>query len=402
MSQIKHIINRELKIKIKSKGFYFFVLISPVFFLLPILIGIFGKVDKVNKNYIAIKSRENIIKDTVDYKGLRFFSYSKNYVIGDKHNLGVLKLSDDFLSDFNTNEKIKFYLNKEDLSLSGNKIRNIQNFINQKSLRTHFKKLKISDSVSNKLSNLKIVYPIINQNNKEIVKKTAQTLAFVLTLLMYVSFILFNNSIIISVVEEKTNKLAEVLSIFVSPKNLMAGKILGQSISFLIQLVLWIVVFLIYVKMLSWIEMEHMTNSESISVSDSYLQAILNSLTKLPLIDICLYLPLFFILGLLLNGTFNTILGVYSKKNNSNHLMMIGNIINLISIYFGVFAAINPNSTMTKISYFIPFLNYLTIPTTLPFDLPINQILISLFILTVSTAILFYWCAKAYEKSIRN
>ena len=52
--------------------------------------------------------------------------------------------------------------------------------------------------------------------------------------------------------EEKSNKLAEVLSIYIDPKYLVLGKILGMSIASLLQVAIWIIAYAGYFLVLIW------------------------------------------------------------------------------------------------------------------------------------------------------
>jgi ABC-2 type transport system permease protein len=261
------------------------------------------------------------------------------------------------------------------------------------------KKINVTDSISYQLANLKNVHPIIySKSNIEKSKKTATSLAYVLGMLLYIIFILFNNNILKGVTEEKNNKLAEVLSIFVKPINLMLGKIIGLGIVSLVQLCLWLLCFYFYLNAISWFEMHYFNDGIS---STGNISGSLVSIKSLPLLNLVIYIPLFFILGFLLNGALTTIIAIYSGNKNSNYLMFIGNILNILSIYFGMFAATNPESNITKIASYIPFFSYLTIPTLLPYDvLSVTHIIVSLLILIFSVVSLLLFSSYVYKKSI--
>ncbi|MBP2833127.1 hypothetical protein J8281_13110 [Aquimarina sp. U1-2] len=124
----------------------------------------------------------------------------------------------------------------------------------------------------------------------------------------------------------------------------------------------------------------------------------IQNVTQLPLQNLILFIPLFFIFGFLLNGAITTLLGIYSGNKNSNHLMFLSNIFNFASIYFAMFAATNPDHVAVLYGKYIPFVSYLTIPTLLPYGLHLTELLLALFILILSTIGIMVLSAKVYKK----
>jgi len=409
MNQLLCILNREIAVKLRSKAFYLFVLFSPILFLIPILFSIFNKTTLHSaKDVIGIISNEKIANDTIDYRGFKFInlsqaeadSFTSNTLKMDSY-IGILDLKNINLEDGNSKKPIKFYMNETDLIVNQKNVKDVESFINQDLAYKIARRSGLNDTVAYQLSNLKNVYPIVYaKSDIEKSKKTATTLAYVLGMLLYIIFILFNNNILKGVTEEKNNKLAEVLSIFVKPINLMLGKIIGLGIVSLIQLVMWIACFYGYLNIISWLEMHYFNDGSNMN-SVNNISASLESIKSLPLFNIAVYIPVFFILGFLINGALTTIIAIYSSNKNSNYLMFIGNILNILSIYFGMFAATNPESNITKIASYIPFFSYLTIPTLMPYNiLSASHIMLSLLILLSSVVLLLALSSRVYRNSI--
>jgi ABC-2 type transport system permease protein len=65
-------------------------------------------------------------------------------------------------------------------------------------------------------------------------------LAYVIALLLYMSIVLYGQSIMMSVIEEKTQRVAEVIVSAVQPKQLLAGKVLGVGAVGLTQQLIWV------------------------------------------------------------------------------------------------------------------------------------------------------------------
>src|SRR4030065_2292448 len=65
-------------------------------------------------------------------------------------------------------------------------------------------------------------------------------LSFLFTFLLYMSLLFTGQMTMTSVIEEKSNKIVEVLLSSVSSRELMTGKIIGTSITGLAQMAIWI------------------------------------------------------------------------------------------------------------------------------------------------------------------
>ena len=64
-------------------------------------------------------------------------------------------------------------------------------------------------------------------------------LAYVMSFLLYIALILYGNQVMSSILEEKSNRIMEVLVSSLSPFQLMLGKVLGVSAVALLQLGIW-------------------------------------------------------------------------------------------------------------------------------------------------------------------
>lgn len=75
----------------------------------------------------------------------------------------------------------------------------------------------------------------------------ASGLGYICAFLIYIILLIYGSQVMMGVMEEKTNRIAEVMVSSVRPFQLMLGKILGISLVALTQFILWIVLgFIIY------------------------------------------------------------------------------------------------------------------------------------------------------------
>jgi ABC-2 type transport system permease protein len=92
-------------------------------------------------------------------------------------------------------------------------------------------------------------FPVIPQNirDKKASSGAATAIGAISALLIYIILMLYGSQVMMGVMEEKTNRIAEVIVSSVKPFQLMIGKILGIALVCLTQILLWIFfIFIIY------------------------------------------------------------------------------------------------------------------------------------------------------------
>ncbi|WP_324680435.1 ABC transporter permease [Hymenobacter sp. GOD-10R] len=407
MSQLYYVVKRELSIRVKTKSFLLFSLISPILFVIPFLFAIFMKpsIKAVVKVGIVSELAATQAKDTILYRGLIFFhlpgtlEQAKKQLSNRKNDLlGVLYIPADAAAG-SSSMPIKLYVPQKDAGRE-NQYKDIEAYVNQYFLQTLAKNIQISQQDIEALTNYRSIYPVVVDYKKSNVNMLAASIAYTTGMLLYLLLILFNNSILKSVAEEKQNRLAEVLSMHVKPFNLMFGKILGSGFVSLMQMTLWVFMAILYLKGLHWLDVNFFGGGSNQSGGPFNLTFILNNVQYLPIQKMLTFIPLFFIFGFLLNGAFTTAIGVSAAADSSASLSFLGNIINIMSIYVAMFSASFPTSMVTKIAMYVPFFSPMAIPTILPYGVPVQQLLLSLSILVLSFLAMIYVTGKIYRLSI--
>ena len=407
MTQLYYVIRRELSIRVKTKSFLLFSLISPILFVIPFMFAIFMKpsTKAVVKVGIVSELPAALAQGETLYRGLKFsqlpgtLEQAKKQLTSSKNDLlGVLYIPADAVAG-STSMPIKLYVPQKDATREG-QYKDIEAYVNQFFLQTAAENIKVPQKDLDALANYRSIYPVVVDYKKSSVNMLAASIAYTTGMLLYLLLILFNNSILKSVAEEKQNRLAEVLSMYVKPFNLMFGKILGSGIVSLLQMTLWVFMAIVYLKGLHWLDVNFFGGGDSESGGPFNLTFILNNMQYLPLKKMLIFIPLFFIFGFLLNGTFTTAVGVSAAADSSASLSFLGNIVNITSIYVAMFSASFPTSTVAKVAMYVPFFSPMAIPTILPYGVPLQQLLVSLGILVLSFLAMIFITGKIYRLSI--
>jgi ABC-2 type transport system permease protein len=108
-------------------------------------------------------------------------------------------------------------------------------------------KLGIDESKRNLLNNSTVTVRSVNVNDEKANSSIASTIGYVAGFLIYFILLVYGSQVMMGVMEEKTNRIAEVIVSSVKPFQLMLGKIIGIGLVALTQFFLWVAfIFIIY------------------------------------------------------------------------------------------------------------------------------------------------------------
>ncbi len=106
-------------------------------------------------------------------------------------------------------------------------------------------KLGISDTVKSQLETSRVRMGTVNINDASANSGVSTGMGYVAGFLIYFILLLYGSQVMMGVMEEKTNRIAEVIVSSVKPFQLMIGKIIGIGLVALTQFFLWIIFMLV-------------------------------------------------------------------------------------------------------------------------------------------------------------
>lgn len=403
MKQLYYIIHREIMVKLKSRSFYLFALVTPILFVLPVIFSIFSGIPNssaINHRHLVGIISHDFPYDTIDYRNLKFVSLNKQDVEKVKSGtfcyddyVGVVDMQNTSFKYQNGATLVLLYMPENQAKTSSQYIHDIESYINSEFVYQFGVRRGVNEDELLNLTNftkVSVVYSQTSSGKGEFEK--AKVLAYGMGLLLYIMFILFNNNIVRSIAEERSNKLAEVLSMFVKPGRLMMGKILGLAATSLVQLMIWLIAFWGYTRVIVLIGLHFQYIDKTNDLSNIDISSILFSGPLL------VWLIIFFIMGFLLNGSLATIFAICSSSKGSSVPMVLSNMFNLLAIYFCMYAATNPDSRITEFASYFPLTSYLVIPAVLPYGMSIQHIMISVVLLLLLSGIFLFMTGKLYRR----
>ena len=234
--------------------------------------------------------------------------------------------------------------------------------------------------------------------------------AFFLGMLLYFFIFAYGGMIMMSVIEEKTSRIVEVMISSVKPFQLMMGKILGTSLASLTQFLAWsiLLVMLSYVfTAIFGIESSVQNNelllssSGNVSMNQEALDMV-SAFLNLPLLNILVAFLLYFIGGYLLYASLFAAIGAaVDNQTDAQQFMMPITIILILALYVGMFTVPeDPNGTVALIFSYIPFTSPVVMMMRIPNGVPFYEQIISIIILYFTFVLCIWFAAKIYRVGI--
>ncbi len=254
---------------------------------------------------------------------------------------------------------------------------------------------------------------------KESSSEIASVIGLVAGMVIYFFVFMYASQVMKGVIEEKTNRIIEVLVSSVKPFQFLLGKIIGVAAVGLVQFLIWLVFgFILTVIMqaffLPGLDLEALRNASDITGGFSAMQgaelssAQMEIIRKVALtIDPVFILKflgafLFYFIGgyLLYASLFAAIGAAVDNETDSQQFMTPLSIILVVGLYIGFTAMKSPESSLVLWSSIIPFTSPIVMLVRIPFGVPAWEVALSMAVL-VGSFIFFTWLSgKIYRIGI--
>lgn len=254
-------------------------------------------------------------------------------------------------------------------------------------------------------------------NGEDVEKKSfgefEMILGLILAMVIYFVVFLFGSQVMRGVIEEKTNRIIEVLICSVKPFELMMGKIIGIALVGLTQFVLWIVLsFGIYTAVTvatgtpdllsnGTVMSEQITDVQQVTESNEMLNEVMDVIHSINFSTILWCFLFYFVGGYFLYAAMFAATGsACDNETDSQQFTLPISIPLILAIVCSTAIANAPNSSLSIWLSMIPFTSPVAMMLRIPYGVPYWQIGVSIAIL-VLTFIVFTWlAAKIYRTGI--
>jgi len=306
---------------------------------------------------------------------------------------------------------------------------NIKNYIS-KIMNDEVEKTKLTeqgiseDQLKAIKSDVNITTIKINESGQEEKSSTelAMILGYVSSLIIYMFILLYGVQVMRGVTEEKTSRIVEVIISSVKPFELMMGKIFGIALVCLTQVLLWIVLTTTIIGVFNTVspnklnptKTEQVSSGTNLSVNGNQTAKVETPsadkqvgndiLTGLKNVNIVQELSLFilYFLGgyLLYAALFAAIGAAVDSETDTQQFMLPITVPLIISIVAAQAVMQNPDGPLAFWLSIIPFTSPIIMMVRLPFNVPIEQIALSLSLLVVGFLATTWIAAKVYRTGI--
>lgn len=315
-------------------------------------------------------------------------------------------------ADFATSTQVYIYSEK---SVNGGLERQIA-----RSLRNAVRQERIQSSGIDSLEQvIKYCDPEITTSNvkwgkegEEIASSAeiSMLIGIALAFLTYMFVIIYGSMIMNSVVEEKTNRIVEVIISTCKPIELMLGKIVGVALVGITQIVLWSVILSVVGTIFGISSMATTMGGMSGAADalantpipqDNEVAQIVAVLLGIDYVQILISFVLYFIGGYLLYASLFAAFGsAVDQASDASQFTGPIIMIMLFALYAGMFCMENPDGPLAFWCSMIPFTSPVVMMIRLPYDLPWYELTGSLVLLYATAFGILWLSSRIYRTGI--
>ena len=432
MNKIGLIIKREYTTRVRKRSFIIMSILGPILFAsLMVVPALIAMSEDQEVKRIAVVDSSHLFMDVIPETEYLKFDYLENERLNDIKRTystggyyGVLYISHIvafepnsvvFYSDKQPNLATKMHISKamenyiRDQKLKTFEIENLDNILKSVKTRINIRTIKITDSGLEKESHTGV----------------AMAVGYIGGFLIYMFIFFFGAQLMRGVIEEKVNRIVEVIVSSVKPFQLMMGKIIGIAMVGLTQFMIWTVTTFLLVTLATTLlfpEM-NMTPTEQIISQDIMssgpveakpeaepaaksedMDEIMGFLTSLKDINFALTLGsfIFYFLGgyLLYGALFASIGAAVDNETDTQQFMLPLTIPLILALLVLINSINNPDSSISFWFSIIPFTSPIVMMGRLPFGVPDWEVGLSMGLLVITFIGMTWLAAKIYRTGI--
>ena len=412
MHKIKLIIAREYLTRVKKKSFLIMTILGPVLLacitLMPVLIEKFSAKDKYK--VLIIDEAPQIFKTHLDNTHQIEFVNDSVSLKTAKENFTNYKI-DAILyipADYIKNAHLITVISEKQLGIEFKE--GIEELLSKEIESTKIKSLGVTqEQIKSIETNVHIKAQTLSgkDNNTEL----TTAVGFIAGALIYFFIFFYGTQVMRGVIEEKTNRIIEVLISSVKPFELMMGKIIGIALVGLTQFLLWVILSVTITSFatklldskkydVTNIQQQMSQNGaepEDISMANEIQNNI--SAINFPLILSCF---LFYFLGgyLFYSALFAAVGSAVDNETDTQQFILPITIPLIFAFIVAQSIISNPQSELAFWCSFIPFTSPVVMMVRISFGVPWYELLISMFLLIGGFLFTTYLAGRIYRIGI--
>lgn len=406
------IIKREYLTRVRKRSFIIMTLLMPLLLAGMGWLVAYLSLDSGSQKEIAILDNSHFFENhlkaggTINYHFVAADTNTlKNAVISKKYDAALI------IPPFNIQQKADLELfSREQLGLSAQM--QITDALNKAIIQQRLINNGISKEEINNLHAQTISLNNISEKGNKGSGLASFAIGYGCGILLYFFMLFYGMSVMRSVMEEKTNRIAEIIISSVKPYQLMLGKILGVALVGLTQFLIWIVLFLIVAGLglgSMGVNMLHggaltpdMMQQASSAQNAQFIAGLQSILTDTNWSFILLWFLFYFLGGYFLYAALYAAVGsLVNEDPQESQQFTLPITLPIIIAFFLMTAALqDPNSGLAIFGSLFPLTSPIVMMARIPYGVPGWQLLLSAIFLILGFIATTGLAAKIYRTGI--
>nr|WP_321450364.1 ABC transporter permease [uncultured Carboxylicivirga sp.] len=428
MSKVSLIIQREYLSRVRKKSFVVMSILGPILFgAMMVLPTWFSSMEDTNEKKVAIVDQTGRYASHIESTELIKFDWLQNrsqqQMSSEYKQEGYyayLFIEDDLL--LHPDAVTIYSENQITIDVKENIRRQLKRLVEDQKLTSY--NISGLDAIIKEVNNVRIDVKTIKLGEDGSEKESSQVVtiiaAVVFAMLVYFFVLMYGTQVMRGVMEEKTNRIVEVIVSSVKPFQLMMGKIVGIAMVALTQFTIWVVLtIMLYFGISAFVFNgghvptrmdDQIENVQSINGADSqaemteFQKSFTDITTKIKAINlagIIFAFVFYFIGGYFLYASLFAALGAaLDSETDSQQFVMPVMMPLILSIYIAMAAFRNPTGDLAFWFSMIPFTSPIVMMARMPFEPPIWELAVSMIILIATFIFTTWFAGRIYRTGI--
>lgn len=411
------VIQREFMTRVSKKSFVLLTILMPFIFAALIVVPLWLSTikDDAQRTVVVVDRTTHYLSAFKDDKSYRFVpapAMLPEHRSDTTDVEAVVSIEADLSKD---PKAVKIYSRKE---VSADLLSYVTNVLNEQVRRDKLSAYDVQGLdkiIEDVQSTLEVSTVKWNDEGEESSSNTGIAIAagFLFTFMIYMFVMSYGGMVMQSVMEEKTNRIVELMVSSIKPFQLMMGKIVGVAMVGFVQLLIWGVMLAAILGICSvafGLDAGAMAEAQgtmaagaqgNMPAMDAADNEVLTALLNLPFAELGIMFVLYFVGGYLLYASFFAAVGAsINAQEDSSQFIMPVVLIMVFGLYAAMYSVENTDGPLAFWASMFPLTSPIVMMVRIPFSVPLWQELLSLGLL-YGTATLFVWIsAKIYRVGI--
>ncbi len=418
MSKIGIIAGREFNERVRKKSFIITTILMPVFFVgLIVAMSLMMSFQQEKERHIAVIDESGMVAQHLQNGGDLTFEPSRKSFdeIATEHSeelFGILVIGSDVMEN---PKNVQFYTYESSTIIIEESITDqIKNILEEEKLKSY--NIENLSQILNEIEtpvSMQVSQITASGETKAVSNILNIAIAYLFGLMIYMVVFLYGNMVMQGVIEEKSNKVLEVMVSSVKPFQLMMGKILGIAAVAVLQFAIW-VVFIVGVggavmNLFAGDMIEAaaaMQNGMPMDMNsmnmDADMASAINTITDPAyLMRIFGGFLIFFIGGYLLySAMFAAVGSAVDNEKDTQNLQLPISIPLIVALLVMVNAMQDPNGQLAFWFSIIPFTSPVVMMARLPYGVPDWELGLAIILLFATFVGMVWLAGKIYRVGI--